>query len=165
MPYLLGLLEEKEMLLLNQKERLTHLELLLDVADDLACSGGSQSQAGHIREGIPWVHEFSIGRPKRHPPGGDAVRLVDREEGEGATLVEAAQHVGEDGDGDALRGDIKNLDAGLRLVQLGTDRVGRPLVLHAAEHAGVDALALQEADLVLHECEERRDHDCDAWEQ
>lgn len=93
------------------------------------------------------------------------MRLVDREEGEGATLVEAAQHVGEGGDGDALGGDIENLDAGLRLMQLGIDRVGRALVLHAAEHAGVDALALQEADLVLHECEEGRDNDCDAGKQ
>jgi hypothetical protein len=134
-------------------------ESLADVGDDGRRGGRGQSEHAFGSQLAGAYGELQVVGAEVMAPFRDAVRLVDREErdlrplelGEEALVVEA------------LRGDVEELQAAR------PEPVGDVAHLLSAEAGieagGVDAVAGEEVDLVLHQGDQRRDHDGDAVEQ
>ncbi len=126
-------------------------ELMADVLHHLGRRGGRERQNRRVAEDRQSLPQRQVGRAKVMSPLGDAVRLVDHEDGD---LV-AAQRLQELRLGEALRGDEDEIPLLLLnpLQHLGLLARGQ----RAVDLNGVQPDFLQLVHLVLHERDERRD--------
>ena len=115
--------------------------------------GGGVGVHGHAGKGLLQQAELAILRPEVVAPLADAVGLVDGEEGG----PETAEPLDETGHRQALRGHVQEDEPpGLQLAFDG-DALGGHLA--AVDVRRRHAVLAQGVDLVLHERDERRDHD------
>ncbi len=131
-------------------------ELALDVAAGRRVRGRRQGDARHAREALVQQRELAIVGPEIVAPLRDAMRLVDREQGDRA----AAQQVEEARHGQALGCDVEQVERAGGEVALGV--VDRRPVQVRVQRRGAHAELAQRCDLILHQRDQRRDHDGDA---
>ena len=137
----------------DETARLLQAEPLQDVLPGLRIGGGGQADHRHRREELAQLAELHVFRAEIVPPLGDAVGLVDGEQGDRQLLEPVEEAVAEQ----PLRGDVEQVEfTGMQPGQdlTGLRRLQRRIVerrTHAVGHQGVD--------LVLHQGDQRRYHD------
>ncbi len=137
----------------HDRVRLLDPEPGADVGDDGGRGGGRKREHALGAELAGALGQLQVVGPEVVAPLRDAVRLVDREErdsrlreaGEEALVVEP------------LRRDVQELQRAL--LQPIEDRALLGGVEARIEPRGLDPVPLQEVDLVLHQRDQRRDHD------
>ena len=139
--------------------RLVQAEALDDVVADERVGGGGEGDDGGIAEAGAGGAEVAVAGAEVVAPLGDAVRLVDREEGD----IDAAEPRDEATVGEALGRDVEEAEIALGgaaedggLLIAGNGRV---------DGGGGDAVAGEGVDLVLHQGEERGDDEGEAIEE
>ena len=126
-------------------------QLLGDVGAGMRIGGRGQRQPGHLRKGIHQRFEQPVIGAEVMPPFADAVRLVDREQAErrgGQQLAEMPRR-------SALGRDIQKVELAVAEAR---DRLGAVLV-DAGQRGGADADCFGGAQLVVHQRDQRADHD------
>jgi len=109
-----------------------------------------ERQPRHVRIVVEQRLQRAIVGPEIMPPFADAMRLVDRDQGERDTRDQIAEALA----GRPLRRDIDEVEiAGEQPV----DRLGA-IIVGRGQGGGVNAEFLGGADLVVHQRDQRRDH-------
>ena len=142
----------------DEVERIAKGELCRDVRSHLGRGGGGERGGRHAQLGAEPGKPPVVG-PEIMAPLADAVRLVDDQAGRS----DAAQRVAECAAAESLRRDVQQAQASGR--QLGFHV--RALVGHEArvQRGRRDTACAEPVDLVLHQRDERGDHDRRALEQ
>lgn len=114
---------------------------------------GRQRDAGHAGPALPQHGQRQIVRAEVVAPLGDAVRLVDGEDGDLTAGQEGERRV----EAQPLGGQVQHVE--LTGDELGLHRAALVEVLRGVHEARADAERPQGVDLVLHERDQRGDHD------
>jgi len=135
----------------DEERGLLELELGDDVALDRRCGGGGEGDDGSGTEGREVVAESPVVGAEVVAPGGDAVGLVDGDEGG----LAAREHLGEAGDAHALGRDEEELEGAVEVVAAGLTGL---LAVEAGVDAGYfEAGGRKLVGLVVHQGDERAD--------
>ena len=132
------------------------VQTLDDLAAGRRVGGGGERQARDLGEALVKDLQLEIVGPEVVPPLRDAVRLVDREEGDPAL----GQQVEEAGQADALRRRVDEVERALLHGAL--DRGLLREAHRGVERRGPHAELGQRRHLVLHQRDQRRDDDREA---
>ena len=128
--------------------------------DDVFAGGGirrgGEGDARHAREAANQLGELHVMRAEIVAPLGDAVGLVDREQGDGRVVEEVQEFVHQE----PLGGDVDEVDLAVADGGFGGGYLARVDV--RVDRSGADAKLLQSRNLVLHQRNQRRDDDRDA---
>jgi len=128
---------------------------------DLVAGGfvrrGREGDAGYRGEALVQYRELDVFRPEVVAPLGHAVGFVNGEQSEAALFVKLVEQTEEALGEQALRGDVKQVEAAGHHGPLGVHRGGE--VQAGIEIGGFDAGLEQGVHLVLHQGDQGRDDD------
>ncbi len=118
--------------------------------------GGRERDARHVGPALGELRQREVVGAEVVTPLGDAVRLVDREEGDAPLFEEALDRLGIE----PLWRDVEQVELAREVGALHRSTLGRQLA--RVEVRGAHAVAHERVDLVVHERDERRHHDAGA---
>ena len=143
----------------HEYPRIAQLECVGDVAAHFRRRGGGQGEDAFRANLLACPGELLVLRPEVVSPGGDAVRLVDREERD-----REVGHGREEGRGlEPFRSHVH--EAVFAPAQRALTVLPFALRQRAVHERGRDSACAQRIDLVFHQGDERRDHHGGALEQ
>ena len=128
------------------------VELLHDVPPHPLRRRRRQRQQRRPREHVAKLPQVAVVRPELVPPLGDAMRLVDGDQAHPQPAQEPAKPL----DGQPLRRDVQDLDESLS--NLPHHPLDVPQRKRAVNKPSRNAIGVQPVHLVLHQRDQRRDH-------
>ncbi len=141
----------------HERRRLGHCQPLVHLRAGDGVGGGGQGDPWDVREPLVQLGQPQVLRPEVVPPLRHAVRLVDGEQRDAVPVVQCREQLPERGSQRPLRSDVEQVEIAGRG---GPGHCPRVLgVQGGVEEGRPHAQQAQRLDLVLHERDERRDHD------
>ena len=135
------------------------LQALDDVGAGQRVRRGGQGQARHAGVTLVQHGELAVFGPEVVAPLADAVRLVNRKQAQLPALVQRIKLGQKARRGDALGRGVEQGDLAAQQALL--DDVGLVQAQGGVEEGGFDPRLVQRADLVVHQRNQRRNHDAD----
>ena len=140
----------------DEQARVLQLQPLDDVGAGVVVGGGGQRDARHRGEALVQRAQAEVFLAEVVAPLADAVRLVDREQAQQATLVQRLHHRQEARRQQPLRCDVEQRQPPGQQVAL--DRRGLLRAQRGVQEGRRHADLVERADLVLHQRDQRADH-------
>ena len=140
----------------DEGARLGELQPVEDVGTGVFVGGRRQRDARNRRVAVGQLAELQVLLAEVVAPLADAVRLVDRDQAQAATLVQRIEHRQKTRVGDPLRRGVQHHEAARQQLTLHRLRAGR--VERRVEESRMHASLFERTNLVVHQRNQRADH-------